>query len=109
MKLLRLRFQSIFNLELPAFSSSEDPSPASWVVVGLPPVSDTKIGATVAPGNVVGHNAIKADKSSVCLTAAGPFGAVAAFGFAEDGPVISCFGPGCVSANGCVCPTGTRR
>src|SRR5258707_13672517 len=94
MKLLRLRFQSIFSFALPSDSTSEDPGPTSWVVVGLPPASAVKAGATTAPGNVVGHNAIKADKSSVCLTAAGSFGAVGGVSFAEAGPVASLYGPG---------------
>src|SRR5882757_1565757 len=109
MKLVRLRFQSIFSFALASGSRSEGPSPRSWVVVGLPPPSDMKVGATAAFGSVVGHDAVKTDKSIVCVTAAGPFGAVVTPGFVDDGPVTAWCGPTCVSAAGWALPMGTRR
>src|SRR6476620_8036461 len=98
MKLLRLRFQSIFSFLLSAGSSSKDPVPRSWLVVGLPPPSGMKAGTAVLD-NAVGHNAINADKSAfrvaafasvVDVATPSPFGAVATLGFADDGPVTRC-------------------
>src|SRR3954470_12815741 len=100
MKLLRLRFQSIFNFGRPVDSSSADSVLKSWLVVDLPARSVMKAGTTVF-GNVVGHNAVRVDKSAPGVPA---FALVV--GMAAPGPTGSVSNR-CASSAGCLIISGS--